>query len=55
MKKAAIIYIIIFLLTALIPLYSFSKDREKDKNSELVTIFSCVTVSEQGYNPPLLL
>lgn len=44
MKKAAIIFIIVFLATALIPLYTFFKPKDKGENSELVTLFSsCIT------------
>lgn len=46
MKKALILFVIIFLITMLIPLISMTKS---DSSSELVTLFngeSCVVISD---------
>ena len=40
MKKAMILFLIIFILTALIPLSAIVQNNKKSENSELVTIFS---------------
>ena len=50
MKKAFTLFLIIFLLTALIPLSVFFEKTEKKSGSELVTIFSSVIICETPYN-----
>ncbi|MBR0411994.1 MAG: hypothetical protein IJI47_00290 [Eubacterium sp.] len=40
MKRAVIIFALIFLLTALIPLAAFFKDRKQTETDEMVTLFS---------------
>lgn len=50
MKKAAIIFIIVFLFTALIPLYTFFEKKNAGQNNELVTIFSSRIIFEPRYN-----
>lgn len=47
MRKAFIIFIVIFLLTALIPLFSLAEKKEESTN-EIVTIFSDEITSERG-------
>lgn len=40
MKRAAIIFIILFLATLLIPMISISRNKQEEKTDQLVTIFS---------------
>lgn len=44
MKRAMIIYIIIFLATLLIPMLSMIKPAEPNDTSELVTLFNSASV-----------
>lgn len=46
MKKAMVIFVIIFLVTALIPLLSMVKPQSNDK--EVVTIFNSASTSTRG-------
>lgn len=52
MKKTAVIFIIIFILTLTVPLLSLRQDSEKSKQSELVTIFSSNANLSTGYHSP---
>lgn len=52
MKKAVILFIIIFMLSALIPAYVFSENKEKEEN-ELVTLFSSEIILQEQYSRPL--
>ncbi|MBQ9518086.1 MAG: hypothetical protein IJR60_08425 [Eubacterium sp.] len=40
MKRAVIIFALIFLITALIPLAAYFKDKKQTKTDEMVTLFS---------------
>ena len=42
MKRAALIFALIFLLTALIPLGAYFKDKEQSQNEQTLTPFSTV-------------
>ncbi|WP_294773050.1 hypothetical protein [uncultured Eubacterium sp.] len=44
MKRAMIIYLIIFLATLLIPMLSMIKPAEPNDTSELVTLFNSASV-----------
>lgn len=46
MKRAVIIFAIIFLLTALIPLAAYFKDKKQAKTDDMVTLFSSVESAE---------
>lgn len=54
MKKALILFVIIFVLTALIPLISIVQSNKQDKQNELVTIFSSsiISIRTDEYNYP---
>ena len=45
MKRAMIIYLIIFLATLLIPMLSMIKPAEPNDTSELVTIYNSALIS----------
>lgn len=45
MKRAMIIYLIIFLATLLIPMLSMIKPPQADTSSELVTLFNSAFIS----------
>ena len=47
MKKAAVIFAILFIATLLIPMISIFREDEEEKSKEMVTIFS----SEIIFNP----
>lgn len=40
MKRAAILFAILFLATLFIPMISISRNKQEEKTDELVTIFS---------------
>lgn len=52
MKKAAIIFAIIFVLTLAIPIFSLNHSKSESKQSELVTIFSSPTNLSAEYHLP---
>ena len=54
MKKAAIIFAIIFVLTLAIPMLSLVDKKEKPSDTELVTIFSNQASLEEQYHSPFL-
>lgn len=45
MKRAVIIFVILFLATLLIPMISIPRNKQEEKTDELVTIFSSVTIT----------
>ena len=51
MKKTIILLILIFILTAVIPLTVFLEKKEKSPDKELVTIFNSQSINESEYNP----
>ena len=52
MKKALILFLLIFLFTALIPLFVLT-EKKQDNQSELVTLFSSDITASPTYNCPL--
>ncbi|MGN0523533.1 MAG: hypothetical protein ACI4IG_04590 [Eubacterium sp.] len=50
MKKALILFAIVFAVTALIPLISIVKSNQQSSQDELVTIFSSSVSFEQNYH-----
>ena len=48
MKRAIVIFALIFLLTALIPLAAYFKDKKQSDNGQTLTPFSTVQ-SANGY------
>lgn len=52
MKRAVIIFVILFLATLLIPMISISRSNQEEKTDELVTIFSSsITIKQARVKP----
>lgn len=49
MKKAAVIFAILFIATLLIPMISIFRENEEKKSKEMVTIFSSQEVINSNY------
>ena len=48
MKRAMIIFLILFILSATIPLFAIVKSNQKEEQKELVTVFSSmITLSSE--------
>lgn len=53
MKRAIIIFAVIFLMTAIVPLVQLFKDSESKKKSEMATIFTSAESAAIGSNEAL--
>lgn len=52
MKRAMVIFAVVFVLTFLIPLISLIPSGSSNSSSELVTLFSSRTTAVQSYHLP---
>lgn len=53
MRKAMVLFAIIFAITALMPLISIVETNKQSEQNELVNIFSSSVIYEQSYHLPL--
>ncbi len=54
MKRAFIVFILVVIITAVIPLITFREGAKKSEGNELATIFQSLVILEQPCNLPLL-